>query len=74
MYEIASEKLKMVLHRPSDGFYQGTRFDRSGVFDSLQFDGVELCGRWFSRYDPFMHDAVCGPAEEFSLFVLPNGT
>ena len=79
MYEISSDKLKIVLHHPGDGFYRGTRFDRSGVFGSMLYTAsdtdhapVELCGRWFSRYDPFMHDAVCGPAEEFSLMVLPG--
>lgn len=58
--------MQLLLHHPEDGFYQGTRFDRSGVWDSLLCDGTELCGRWFTRYDPFLHDAVQGPAEEFS--------
>ncbi|MBP5373411.1 MAG: hypothetical protein J6Y31_00660 [Bacteroidales bacterium] len=62
--------MKLELHLPTDGFYQGTRFDRSGIFRSLQFRGTELCGPWFQRYDPFMHDAVKGPAEEFSPVLL----
>ena len=66
MIQISAKELKLVLHEPQDGFYRGTRFDRSGVFESVRFNGVELAGRWFTRYDPFMHDAVCGPAEEFS--------
>lgn len=66
MFKIITPHLSVALHDPADGFYQGTRFDRGGVFDSLIFDGMELAGRWFDRYDPFMHDAVCGPAEEFS--------
>ena len=66
MIELSSKDLKLVLHHPEDGFYQGTRFDRSGVFDSIFFHGVEMAGRWFERYDPHMHDAVCGPAEEFT--------
>ena len=66
MLRIDNDTLSVVLHEPQDGFYRGTRFDRSGVFDSVRFGGVELAGRWFTRYDPFMHDAVCGPAEEFT--------
>ncbi|MBQ9410096.1 MAG: hypothetical protein IJU21_00650 [Bacteroidales bacterium] len=55
------------LHHPLDGYYQGTRFDRSGVFKSLVFKGREMCGEWFEAYSPTMHDAVLGPAEEFSV-------
>ena len=66
MFEISTKDLKLVLHHPEDGFYQGTRFDRSGVFDSILFHGVEMAGRWFEKYSPTMHDAVCGPSEEFT--------
>ena len=59
------------MHEPLDGFYQGTRFDRSGVFGSVSFGGVEFCAPWYERYDPLMHDAVLGPAEEFSPIFLP---
>lgn len=72
MLTIGTDRLRLKLHEPEDGFYRGTRFDRSGVFDSLLFGGVECCGRWFGHYDPLMHDAVCGPAEEFSLFPVPG--
>ena len=68
---LSTPRLRLSLHLPADGFYQGTRFDRSGVFDSILFDGIEMAGRWFDRYDPFMHDAVCGPAEEFTM--VPAG-
>lgn len=60
--------MQLELHHPLDGFYRGTRFDRSGVFASLRLGGTEFCGPWFERYDPFLHDAVQGPAEEFSLY------
>lgn len=73
MINLQTVRLRLRLHRPEDGFYQGTRFDRSGVFDSLLYQGTELCGRWFEQYDPCMHDAVCGPAEEFSPVFLPDG-
>lgn len=73
MLEIGTDRLRLGLHEPEDGFYLGTRFDHGGVFGSVMLDGTEFCGRWFERYDPYLHDAVCGPAEEFSLMVLPSG-
>ena len=63
--------LTLELHHPQDGYYQGTRFDRSGVFKSLLFRDREMCGEWFQSYSPTMHDAVLGPAEEFSP-VIPG--
>ena len=47
-------------------FYRGTRFDWAGVFDTIEYRGADLAGRWFECYDPLMHDAVCGPSEEFT--------
>ena len=73
MKTVSCESLRLSLHEPTDGFYQGTRFDRSGVFGSVSFGGIEFCAPWYERYDPFMHDAVIGPAEEFSPFFLPSG-
>ena len=63
--------MTLELHTPLDGFYKGTRFDRGGVFKSLVFGGIEMCGQWFESYSPTMHDAVLGPAEEFSP-VIPG--
>ncbi|MBP5383181.1 MAG: hypothetical protein J6Y45_07505 [Bacteroidales bacterium] len=78
MKSIRKAGLVLTLHEPLDGFYKGTRFDRGGVFDSLEFNGLQMCGRWFVSYDPLSHDAVCGPAEEFSPIgydnALPGGT
>ena len=48
------------------GYYQGTRFDWSGVISSLEWNGHSYFGQWFSRYDPKLHDAITGPVEEFS--------
>ena len=62
--------MTLKLHHPLDGYYQGTRFDRSGVFESLVRGGTELCGEWFESYSPAAHDAVLGPAEEFSPVFL----
>lgn len=47
------------------GYYQGTRFDWSGVISSLQYQGHEYFGQWFEKYDPKIHDAITGPVEEF---------
>ena len=78
MIDIGNDTLRLALHEPLDGFYRGTRFDRSGVFDGVLYRGVQMAGRWFTRYDPFMHDAVCGPAEEFTAIgfdaAAPGGT
>ena len=64
---LASKTLQLALHEPGDGFYEGTRFDRGGVFASLLFRDVEMAGPWYPSYSPTMHDAVRGPAEEFSV-------
>ncbi len=47
------------------GYYRGTRFDWSGNTFSLRALGHEYAGQWFERYDPKLHDAIMGPAEEF---------
>ena len=73
MLQLTSSRLFLSLREPGDGFYCGTRFDRSGVFASLRFDGVEMAGPWFAKYDPYMHDAVQGPAEEFSPIWVSGG-
>lgn len=66
MISLSTDRIQLFLHEPLDGFYKGTRFDRAGVFGSILFGGIELAGDWYPHYDPFMHDAVKGPAEEFS--------
>lgn len=47
-------------------YYRGTRFDRSGIILSLEHAGHVFVRPWFREYDPYMHDAVSGPAEEFT--------
>ena len=60
--------MKISLHAPDgqDAYYRGTRFDRAGVFESIEYRGCNYAEPWFEKYSPFSHDAVCGPAEEFS--------
>src|SRR5579863_9245066 len=48
-----------------DGYYRGSRFDWSGVVGCLAYKGHTYFGVWFPHYDPFLHDAITGPVEEF---------
>lgn len=64
---IENESLSVVLHVPDigKGFYRGTRFDWSGVFDAIMYKGCNYSDIWFEGYSPLNHDAVCGPVDEF---------
>jgi hypothetical protein len=65
---ISNSRVKARLYLPDaqSGYYQGTRFDWSGVIASLEWNGHSYFGQWFQRYDPKLHDAIMGPVEEFS--------
>ncbi len=67
--ELTNGILRARLYLPDarDGYYQGTRFDWSGVISSLTYKGHEYFGPWFERYNPKTHDAITGPVEEFLL-------
>jgi hypothetical protein len=56
---------KFYLPDAEKGYYRGTRFDWSGVVNSLQTLGHEYFGVWNDKYDPQLHDAITGPVEEF---------
>ena len=58
-------KAKLLLPDPDHGYYRGSRFDWSGVIESVVYKGHEFFGQWFEHYDPFLHDAIMGPVEEF---------
>ena len=47
-------------------YYRGTRFDRTGIVLELLSGGHSYVSPWFREYGPYKHDAVCGPAEEFT--------
>jgi hypothetical protein len=80
--EISNGQIRAKLYLPDAerGFYRSTRFDWSGVIGSLEFNGHQYYGPWFTRTDPAVRDfiykgtdiiasaqsAVVGPAEEFS--------
>ena len=74
-------RVRVYLPDPERGFYRSTRFDWSGVIASLEFQGHQYYGPWFTGTDPTVRDfiyksdteliaspqsAVTGPAEEFS--------
>ena len=65
--EISNELMTVKLFLPDAqaGFYRATRFDWSGIIESLEYKGHSYFGRWFDNYSPTAHDAVMGPAEEF---------
>src|SRR5205085_1104780 len=65
---ISNSRVRAQLYLPDGqaGYYQGTRFDWSGVIASLEWNGHSYFGQWFPRYDPKLHDAIMGPVEEFS--------
>jgi len=74
MIEISNDTLKITLHAPDSGkgYYRGTRFDWAGVFRSIEYKGCNYTEEWFENYSPLMHDAVCGPAEEFGPIGLDD--
>ena len=78
---------KLYLPDSKNGYYRGTRFDWSGVVNSLQYAGHNYYGEWFDRVDPKVRDfsfegadivtnpcnAVPGVPEEFVTNSLPLG-
>ena len=70
---------KIYLPDPQRGFYRSTRFDWSGMIASLEHNGHQYYGPWFTGSDPSVRDFVyrgqdivvsaqsgaVGPAEEF---------
>jgi len=69
--EISNNLITAKLYLPDaeQGYYRGSRFDWSGVIYELTYQGHDYFGQWFPKYDPKIHDAICGPVEEF----LPIG-
>ena len=64
---ISNEKVNAVVYLPDakNGYYRGTRFDWSGVVGCLAYKGHTYFGVWFPKYDPYLNDAISGPAEDF---------
>lgn len=62
--ELYREPLRLKMAAPGT-YYRGTRFDWTGVFRSIYVGGTDMAGPWFDGCDPYRHDNVCGPSEEF---------
>lgn len=61
---------KIYLPDGKKGYYRSTRFDWAGVIPELEFRGHSFFGKWFEKYNPFVHDAIQGPVESFSPLPL----
>lgn len=48
------------------GYYRGTRFDHAGIIFDLTCNGHHYFGEWFEQHDPYRHDGICGPVDEFT--------
>ena len=69
--EFGSMRMTVADPRVAEPYYRGTRFDRTGIILSLESGGHRYVQPWQRHYDPYSHDAVSGPAEEF-LPVFPD--
>lgn len=79
--EISNGKISATVYLPDpgNGFYQGTRFDWSGVLRSLEANGHSYYGPWFTKRSGTVRDFIydgedivagpcsstIGPADEF---------
>ncbi|MGA3262734.1 MAG: hypothetical protein ABSC47_01665 [Terracidiphilus sp.] len=57
---ISNGQVKATLYLPDskNGYYRGTRFDWSGVVNSVQYAGHNYFGQWYDRMDPKVGDYV----------------
>ena len=64
---ISNGLIKASLYLPDSerGYYRATRFDWAGIVYDLQYKGHSYFGKWFSNYDPKVHESVMGPVDEF---------
>lgn len=64
---ISNGILNAVIYMPdtANGYYRGSRFDWSGVIPELHYKGHNYFGQWFDEYDPYTHDAIMGPVNDF---------
>ena len=56
---------QVYLPDPENGYYRGTRFDWSGAIYSLEYAGHQYFGEWQESSDPYLHDRITGPVEEY---------
>ncbi|MBR9909649.1 MAG: hypothetical protein GYB33_04750 [Gammaproteobacteria bacterium] len=67
--ELNNDTLRMVLYLPDreSGFYRGTRFDWSGMIERVEYAGHRFYQPFQAQHNPYGHDHVSGPAEEFGM-------
>jgi hypothetical protein len=65
--EISNKWIRANLYLPDaeKGYYRATRFDWSGVIQSLRFSGHEYFGPRLPQHDPLVHNSISGPVESF---------
>jgi hypothetical protein len=65
--QISNGSIKATLYLPDaeKGSYRGTRFDWSGIVQSLVYQGHNYFGQWYAHHDPLIHDAITGPVDVF---------
>ena len=66
--EISNRHIRAKIYLPDqeEGYYRATRFDWSGIIYSLEYKGHQFSGPWFDHHHPEIHDAICGPVDEFA--------
>jgi hypothetical protein len=66
--KISNKHIKAGLYLPDikKGYYRATRFDWSGIIFSIEYNSHQFSGPWFNHYNPYIHDAICGPVDEFA--------
>ena len=69
-----STRLEIARPDVPEPYYRGTRFDRAGIILALESRGHRYISQWFRSYDPWKHDAVGGPAEEFTQIGYEAGS
>jgi hypothetical protein len=50
------------------GYYRGTRFDWSGIIENVHYRAHRFYAPLHAEHDPFLHDSVSGPTDEFGMF------
>jgi hypothetical protein len=61
----ATVEMKLYTPDPETGMYRATRFDWSGVIESVVYEGHEYFGYWKNTHDPLYHEDLAGPVEGY---------
>lgn len=67
---LANGEIEVSVHLPDAerGYYRGTRFDWSGIIEHVDYRGHRFYAPLHAEHDPYRHDSVSGPADEFAMF------